>query len=126
MKKAIITLLCIIGCLQMNAQRVYTEEGKYYEMGYVEYGTSSKSASATAAFILPRISTYSDFNSRVCTDDNGKKIKFNNFFACINYFMAKGWSILDINLSECVFVIRKEISKQEAERLAQECIKERK
>ena len=39
MKKAIITLLCIIGCLQMNAQRVYNEEGKYYEMGIVVLST---------------------------------------------------------------------------------------
>lgn len=124
MKKYLLSIVCLCTFIQLNAQRVYNEEGKYYEMGYVEYGTSSKSTSSTAAYVLPRISTGSDFNSRVCTDESGKKIKFNNFFACINYFMAKDWTILDINTSECTFIIRKEITKEASEKMAQECIKE--
>lgn len=125
MKKVLFFILCLCACTQMSAQKVYNEEGKYYEMGYVEYGTSSKASSSTSALVMPRIGNKgTDFQSRVYTDESGQKIKFNNFFACINYFMTKGWSVLDINMVECTFIIRKEITKEQAKKLAQDCIKE--
>jgi hypothetical protein len=42
--------------------------------------------------------------------------------------MAKGWSVLDIlkgdKAGELHFYVRKEITKEQAEKLAQDCIKE--
>ena len=125
MKKAIITLLCIIGCLQMNAQRVYNEEGKYYEMGIVVYKIGSQYAPSSVYLILASLCKGNNYSEHIYRDENGKEIIFNNFPACVTYFICRGWEVLDINLGER-FIIRKEITKEQAEKLANDCIKERK
>ena len=125
MKKAILILLFIVGCLQMSAQRVYNEEGKFYEVGIVVYKIGSQYTPSPAYWIKGSICKGSNYSEHIYRDENGKEIIFNNFPACVTHFMCKGWQVLDITLGER-FVIRKEITKEQAEKLANDCIKERK
>ena len=125
MKKVLFFILFFCACLQTNAQKVYNEEGKYYEFAYVWYRAGSTEP-GIAYMISP--SKNNKWYDNEYTDDNGKKIVFNNYMACINYFMAKGWSVIDIlkgdKPGELHFYVRKEITKEQAEKLAQDCIKE--
>ena len=127
MKKVLFFILFFFGCIQMNAQQIYNEEGKYYEFACVWYRGLFYEAS------LSYISSPTSDRKweHECTDENGKKIEFKNFMACINYFMAKGWTVINIEMDfkgstsvDNHFFIRREITKEQAEKLAQNCIKE--
>ena len=127
MKKVIVILLCIIGCLQIHAQRVYNEEGKYYEVGVVVYKNGSNYMPSTA-YCMTASSCKGGYSDYVYKDESGKEVVFNNYPACISHFMCKGWQVLDINIGDNNknFIIRKEITKEQAAKLANECIKEKK
>lgn len=119
-------------CLQINAQQFYNEDGKYYEFAYVWY-QGHHAASDVPYIEMPTVIGKGVKKSlKEYTDDNGKKIVFKNFMACINYFMAKGWTVMniktayeaDLGVFDNHFYIRREITKEQAEKLAQDCIKE--
>lgn len=127
MKRFLISIVCLCACIQMSAQRVYNEEGKYYEVGIVVYRSDSNYMPA-AAYCMTASSNKGSYLNHIYKDENGKEIIFNNFSACISFFMCKGWQVLDISLDETnkSFIIRKEITKEQAEKLANDCIKEKK
>lgn len=128
MKKVLFFILFFCACLQTNAQQFYNEEGKFYEFACVWYH---------GLFHSPGLAYISSPTShkweQECADDSGKKIEFKNFMACINYFMAKGWTVINIAMDQDFrgstsinnhFFIRREITKEQAEKLSQDCIKD--
>ena len=119
MKKAILFILFFCASLQMNAQQVYNEEGKYYELGYVDYLVAFDSP-GYAFFYAPSITPQQEQYK----NENGLNVLFKNFMACVQYFMSKGWSVFDIDYPHNLFMIRREITKEQAEKLASECIKD--
>ena len=127
MKKILFVFLFFCACLQVNAQRVYNEDGKYYEMGIV-YFKSGSNVTPSAAFCITASSCKGGYSDYIYKDEKGKDVIFNNFPACISYFMCKGWQVMDINLADNnkSFIIRKEITKEQAAKLANDCIKEKK
>lgn len=125
MKRIFFAIICLCACLQINAQRVYNEKGKYYEIGIVDYelrGIDGRTTSAGAFYTAPS-STSKDKYYR---DENGTFVVFKNFAGCINYFMYKGWEVLDIDYNDNKFMIRREITKDDAEALAKNCLKQKK
>ena len=89
-------------CLHTTAQKVYNEDGKYYEFATIDYsktGTASRLNSGYAFFNSPSTKK-GDSKYR---DENGKVVDFWNFASCISYFSLKGWTVLDINVSENFF-----------------------
>lgn len=125
MKKVILSLLLLCCVMNMSAQRIYNENGKYYEIGIVDYelrGIDGRISSAGAFYMTPS-STSKDKYYR---DANGKFVVFKNFAACINYFMYLGWEILDIDKNDNSFIIRREITKDDAKALSDACVKSRK
>lgn len=109
--------------LHANAQVVYNEEGKYYEFGSVDYGKSGavgRMNAASAYFECPSTQSKDGWYR----DENGKLVLFKNFASCINFFMLKGWTVLDIHTPDNFFFVRREISKEEAEKLKNDCIKD--
>lgn len=124
MKKVILSLLLLCCVMNMSAQRIYNEKGKYYEIGIVDYelrGIDGRISSAGAFYMAPS-STSKDKYYR---DANGKFVVFKNFAACINYFMYLGWEILDIDKNDNSFIIRREITKDDAKALSDACVKSR-
>ncbi len=117
----IILLLCI--SLQANAQVVYNEEGKYYEFGTVDYGKRGDDGRMNAANAYFECPSTQGKDSRY-RDENGKVVVFKNFASCINYFMLKGWTVLDIRTPDNFFFVRREISKEEADKIKNACIKD--
>ena len=121
MKKLFIAFFFVCLAVQMSAQRVVDESDKYYELGFVQYMHSS------IAFGIQSYSAYAiyyntNYKDRMCKDENGKEIYFKSFIACINYFMSKGWTVFNINLGENWFFIKREITKEESEKMTAECI----
>lgn len=127
MKKVLFLIIGLCACIQLNAQRVYNEDGKYYEMGVVVFKSGSNHMSSTA-FCMTASSSKGGYSDYIYKDESGKEVVFNNYPACITYFMCKGWQVLDINLGDnnTSFIIRKEITKEQAAKLANDCIKEKK
>jgi len=123
MKKILLFLFSFCFFLQVSGQKIYNEQGKFYEFGIVQYmydGSNGKFTSCGAVFLAPSKENQSE---RYYTDENGKQVVFYNFAGCINHFMYKGWTIMDINYSENSFLVRREITKEEADALAERCIK---
>jgi len=127
MKKVLFFILCLCACVQMSAQKVYNEEGKYYEMGIVVYKSGSNYM-PSPAYCMTASSSKGGYSDYIYKDESGREVLFNNYPACISYFMCKGWQVLDINLADNnkSFIIRKEITKEQAAKLANDCIKEKK
>jgi len=127
MKKILIALICMCTCIQLSAQRVYNEDGKYYEVGIVVYKSGSNYLPSTA-YCMTASTCKGGYSDYIYKDESGKEVVFNNFSACISYFMCKGWQVLDINLDDNnkTFIIRKEITKDQAAKLEKDCIKEKK
>lgn len=105
----------------MSAQRVVNENGKYYELGFVEY-TKSGTFLGFESYTAYAIYYNTNFKDRICKDENGKEIYFKSFIACINYFMSKGWTVFDINNVENWFFIKREITKEQSEKMVPQCI----
>ena len=121
MKRVFMLLLFICAFAKMNAQSVTFEDGKYYEVGFVNCLVGNKTAPTEIQLILP---SYSNPKGLKYVDNDSKVVVFYNMPACMTYFSCKGWTLF--NIGEHYFMIRREITKEEAEKLADKCIKDKK
>jgi hypothetical protein len=122
MKKLFIILFMGV-CLHTTAQRYYNEDGKYYEFATVDFSKTGNAGRLNSGYAFFNSPSTQKGDSKY-RDENGKVVDFWNFASCISYFSLKGWTILDINSSESFFIIRREIPKEEAEKLVKECVKD--
>ena len=121
--KYLILNIILLSCFTttISAQQVTSEDGKYYEYGTVDYESSGLQGRLGVGFAY-FMKAGNEKEDRFVKDENGKKISFKSFASCINYFSGKGWTVFSINLHDNSFLVRKEISKTEAENNIQQCI----
>ena len=92
MKKFFLLFLLAICSLNVNAEeprRIYAflVHNSYYHAAVIKETTTSKNKS---------LSGIVDWQDNALLDENGEKVRFNNFLPLIAYMQSRGWTFPDV------------------------------
>ena len=92
MKKFFLLFLLAISSLNVNAEeprRIYAflVHNSYYHAAVIKETTTSKNKS---------LSGIVDWQDNALLDENGEKVRFNNFLPLIAYMQNRGWTFPDV------------------------------